>query len=768
MSSFSNDEILPLKSIPSTSGPKNKVATTSVSSPSTVYTTSPLLTSSILYYEPSPTADILLSLAWDIRHTAWLSYLLSNTISPFINQFATIGRRQRYHQHQQEEGEERRQYSNNEMSRNNNHNNNNSRSNRRGRHRPNNNLIVPTAEDILQPEYQLLSKMLHLLLIVIPHGGRTLGMQGVGIHYAPTSSSTFHNSTKKDTTGTTTTAMIASLPTLYNTKHLSIIVILLEAIPIYLAERFRCSNNNNNNDNSGIENNGWNNVVSLLRDFGRGVATMISSSLMNIDGYNGTYINDDDDNENENYNDIDDNDNYINDKNNNDATTLPMERLRGQERFQVYKDMRDRTSQLALRVVEEEEEEIHSQLLSSSSSSSSSVPSSSSRCELSTDNRNNIIENEDNSAPNLRDTGLERNDVLSSTATIYQQIRRRLLKSIQIKNLVQTILTFPGLILYPPNNNNSSNNVNDEIIWPHMGPSSLDSNMNNNAFTPINDNSDNNNDDENNNETTTIRSSSLLVPTYHPSERLLRFASILRWLLRMHFATFLLRNNNERSKQKKQISRYYPTIAHRMIGLEFVSSIPKVMSSSSSSASASSPSTLSSQPLLWGERPSYRPIAAMLLLKLLADLWTSSANLSGRRLASTLVSSLFSSSSSTITNEEDLVNNNHINEETATTTATATTESTVARNINNDISNNYNNTAVTLCGICHEIRSKPATSRSCGHVFCWDCIQRWIIETKNKDSGRNNDDDNKCYCPTCRVIIEGGSSGIIPLFDYEP
>ena len=42
-----------------------------------------------------------------------------------------------------------------------------------------------------------------------------------------------------------------------------------------------------------------------------------------------------------------------------------------------------------------------------------------------------------------------------------------------------------------------------------------------------------------------------------------------------------------------------------------------------------------------------------------------------------------------------------------------------------------------LCAICHRSRRFPACPNSCGHVFCWHCLQQWV--TFNAEA-----------CPLCR------------------
>lgn len=53
------------------------------------------------------------------------------------------------------------------------------------------------------------------------------------------------------------------------------------------------------------------------------------------------------------------------------------------------------------------------------------------------------------------------------------------------------------------------------------------------------------------------------------------------------------------------------------------------------------------------------------------------------------------------------------------------------------------------CYICFDVPNKPVTT-TCGHIFCWKCIQAWI---SSKD---------KLECPVCKNGFT--KEGIIPLY----
>lgn len=58
---------------------------------------------------------------------------------------------------------------------------------------------------------------------------------------------------------------------------------------------------------------------------------------------------------------------------------------------------------------------------------------------------------------------------------------------------------------------------------------------------------------------------------------------------------------------------------------------------------------------------------------------------------------------------------------------------------------------IAYCGICSEKRLYPATLASCGHIYCWVCLQDWQVTHGE--------------CPLCRKPIS--ARDIIPLYNYD-
>mmetsp|Transcript_17752 Transcript_17752/g.21704 ORF Transcript_17752/g.21704 Transcript_17752/m.21704 type:complete len:127 (+) Transcript_17752:29-409(+) len=63
------------------------------------------------------------------------------------------------------------------------------------------------------------------------------------------------------------------------------------------------------------------------------------------------------------------------------------------------------------------------------------------------------------------------------------------------------------------------------------------------------------------------------------------------------------------------------------------------------------------------------------------------------------------------------------------------------------------NQSTIQCAICMSSREHPAASTTCGHVFCWNCIQHWIATVRPE-------------CPLCRSPTK--AQDVIALYNYTP
>jgi peroxin-10 len=56
------------------------------------------------------------------------------------------------------------------------------------------------------------------------------------------------------------------------------------------------------------------------------------------------------------------------------------------------------------------------------------------------------------------------------------------------------------------------------------------------------------------------------------------------------------------------------------------------------------------------------------------------------------------------------------------------------------------------CAICQQVRKHPACPTLCGHVFCWKCLQQWVL--------------SRGECPLCRTACR--PQDILALHSYTP
>mmetsp|Transcript_2332 Transcript_2332/g.3383 ORF Transcript_2332/g.3383 Transcript_2332/m.3383 type:complete len:353 (+) Transcript_2332:243-1301(+) len=58
-----------------------------------------------------------------------------------------------------------------------------------------------------------------------------------------------------------------------------------------------------------------------------------------------------------------------------------------------------------------------------------------------------------------------------------------------------------------------------------------------------------------------------------------------------------------------------------------------------------------------------------------------------------------------------------------------------------------------VCGICQQKRRNPAVPKSCGHIFCWECLYKWVSNTRPE-------------CPLCRAPCK--PQHVVALYRYQP
>ena len=218
-----------------------------------------------------------------------------------------------------------------------------------------------------------------------------------------------------------------------------------------------------------------------------------------------------------------------------------------------------------------------------------------------------------------------------------------------------------------------------------------------------------------------------------------KYTNILQWLLRLHLALFYWNG-------------MYPTITHRIAGAKFNNGLHP-------SATASSPTQTSGA--IVANRPSYKPIAALILLQTASALLQTAASAS-IELAHKLQITIFRWSR----NRRAVVQGQHGRSLSSNDTESERAEyldliesrvpgidSSKASSISmhKRIKSNKELESHSACGICLNKRIHPAVPSKCGHVFCWNCIMHWVVNVREE-------------CPLCRSKTR--RQDVIPLYNY--
>jgi peroxin-10 len=80
-----------------------------------------------------------------------------------------------------------------------------------------------------------------------------------------------------------------------------------------------------------------------------------------------------------------------------------------------------------------------------------------------------------------------------------------------------------------------------------------------------------------------------------------------------------------------------------------------------------------------------------------------------------------------------------------------TSQSTSKQSCSSKRRKSKENKSIHSCGICLNKRVHPAASYVCGHVFCWNCILHWVSNIRAE-------------CPLCRAQTR--PQDVLPLYNY--
>lgn len=236
------------------------------------------------------------------------------------------------------------------------------------------------------------------------------------------------------------------------------------------------------------------------------------------------------------------------------------------------------------------------------------------------------------------------------------------------------------------------------------------------------------------------------------SEHLDRYTNIIKWFLRLHLALFYWNG-------------MYPTFAHRLAGAKLSDGVaphsPHVLHPPTNDA-------------IVANRPTYKPIAGLILLQAMASLGQATTEAS-IELAHYIQVSFFrwrrrrrqqfqQQSSRRFdqneTNNQQLqlsgVNSEReeymglIEERVPGINSSKCFRNKSTRSKKNRDAN-AGREATQPCGICLNERTNPAAPSACGHVFCWNCILHWVSNVRAE-------------CPLCRAQTR--PQDVLPLYNY--
>ena len=241
------------------------------------------------------------------------------------------------------------------------------------------------------------------------------------------------------------------------------------------------------------------------------------------------------------------------------------------------------------------------------------------------------------------------------------------------------------------------------------------------------------------------------LPTHNNSNtsgNLDRYAKMIKWFLKLHLAMFYWNG-------------MYPTIAHRLARVKLRDDVGPY----SSLGSSSSYSPMSG-PIV-ANRPTYKPIAVMILFQAFAALAQTTTEVS-IEVAHSIHVSFFrwrrrrrQSQQYPQSNRRSLLEHNSTNseraeyldliEERVPGIESAKCCSTTNKKKKKGREGTDTSDIIHPCGVCLNERVNPAAPLGCGHVFCWNCILHWVSNVRAE-------------CPLCRAPTR--AQDIIPLYNY--
>ncbi|KAL7528705.1 hypothetical protein ACHAWF_002671 [Thalassiosira exigua] len=226
-----------------------------------------------------------------------------------------------------------------------------------------------------------------------------------------------------------------------------------------------------------------------------------------------------------------------------------------------------------------------------------------------------------------------------------------------------------------------------------------------------------------------------------------RYANIIKWFLRLHLALFYWNGT-------------YPTIAHRLTGAKICDDVPPLNTMGSSSGA------------IVANRPTYKPISALILIQTAAALARTFAEASVEvahfcqvsyfrwRRRNRMLSRSRHGRPLPLGDSGPLRTSSERAEYMDLIEGCVPGISSSKMHASNSASKTHSRkqrltgtcgSDIHPCGICLNKRVNPAAPSVCGHVFCWNCILHWVSNIRSE-------------CPMCRAKTR--PQDIIPLHNY--
>ena len=226
------------------------------------------------------------------------------------------------------------------------------------------------------------------------------------------------------------------------------------------------------------------------------------------------------------------------------------------------------------------------------------------------------------------------------------------------------------------------------------------------------------------------------------NENLDRYTKMIKWFLRLHLALFYWNG-------------MYPTVAHRLAGAKIRDDVAPYLHPGRPMSGA-----------IVANRPTYKPIAVMILFQAVASLaqttaeasidvahyiqvaffrWRRRGRLQDQQHQQQHCNGIFYDA----TNSERVEYMDMIEERVPGIASAKKIDTTKKKNQKG--SGKKDGSDIHPCGICLNERVHPAAPSGCGHVFCWNCILHWVSNVRHE-------------CPLCRAQTR--PQDIIPLYNY--